>query len=72
MQQRGEDDAEEKAEVGKAEVGKADEQHYQDDLRTGAFEFQVRDTTSTAGQSTSHQPPQEKPLPYQVNYIKFN
>ena len=42
-----------------------DEQHYQDDLRTGAFDFQVRDTTARQS-SSGWMPTEEKPRPYQV------
>jgi vacuolar protein sorting-associated protein 13B len=41
-----------------------DEQHYQDDLRTGTFDFQVRDTTSRP--SSGWMQAEEKPRPYQV------
>lgn len=42
-----------------------DEQHYQDDLRTGAFDFQVRDTINRPSSSGWMQT-EEKPKPYQV------
>lgn len=49
----------------KAVVDK-DEQHYQDDLRTGAFDFQVRDANSRPPCSSKWMQAEEKPRPYQV------
>ena len=44
-------------------VGASDEQHYQDDLRTGAFNFQVRDNSKDMeGEAVE----EERPRPYQV------
>lgn len=43
-----------------------DEQHYQDDLRTGAFNFQVRDTSAHTSSSSRSQKAEERPNPYQV------
>ena len=40
--------------------------HYQDDLRTGAFDFQVRDTRSRPSCSSGWMQTEEKPCPYQV------